>query len=146
MSGNREMQIIKVVIKPECRELHSPGGALMIALGHITTNYEKCVNEESNENVTYELTLKLIREASKTMTEVLEKKVQELLVERLGIVDIKTVTLEVNLEDDLGADSLDAVEIVIALEEEFGIEIPDTEAEKFKTVGDIVKYIKSLVK
>ena len=69
-------------------------------------------------------------------------KVKEIIVERLS-VDEKDVTQEASFIDDLGADSLDTVELVMALEEEFGIEIPDEEAEKFVTVGDAVKYIES---
>jgi acyl carrier protein len=69
-------------------------------------------------------------------------KVKEIIVERLS-VDEKDVTNEASFIDDLGADSLDTVELVMALEEEFGLEIPDEEAEKIITVGDAVKYIES---
>ncbi|HBM74462.1 MAG TPA: acyl carrier protein [Clostridiaceae bacterium] len=68
-------------------------------------------------------------------------KVKEIIVEQLG-VDPDDVTLESSFIDDLGADSLDIVELIMALEEEFDIEIPDEEAEKFPTVGDVVNYIK----
>ena len=67
-------------------------------------------------------------------------KVKEIIVERLS-VDEKDVAEEASFIDDLGADSLDTVELVMALEEEFGMEIPDEEAEKIATVGDAVKYI-----
>jgi acyl carrier protein len=70
------------------------------------------------------------------------EKVKEIIVERLS-VDEKDVTQEASFIDDLGADSLDTVELVMALEEEFGMEIPDEEAEKIATVGDAVKYIES---
>ncbi len=70
------------------------------------------------------------------------EKVKEIIVERLS-VDEKDVTKESSFIDDLGADSLDTVELVMALEEEFGLEIPDEEAEKIVTVGDAVKYIES---
>jgi acyl carrier protein len=70
------------------------------------------------------------------------QKVKEIIVERLS-VDEKDVTNEASFIDDLGADSLDTVELVMALEEEFGLEIPDEEAEKIVTVGDAVKYIES---
>jgi acyl carrier protein len=70
------------------------------------------------------------------------EKVKEIIVERLSI-DEKDVTKESSFIDDLGADSLDTVELVMALEEEFGLEIPDEEAEKIVTVGDAVKYIES---
>jgi acyl carrier protein len=70
------------------------------------------------------------------------EKVKEIIVERLS-VDEKDVTEGASFIDDLGADSLDTVELVMALEEEFGMEIPDEEAEKIVTVGDAVKYIES---
>lgn len=69
-------------------------------------------------------------------------KVKEIIVEQLG-VDDDDVTMESSFVDDLGADSLDIVELIMALEEEFDIEIPDEEAEKFPTVGDVVEYIKN---
>ena len=71
-----------------------------------------------------------------------EEKVKEIIVDQLG-VDEKQVTAEANFIDDLGADSLDTVELVMALEEEFDIEIPDEEAEKIATVQDATNYINS---
>jgi acyl carrier protein len=68
-------------------------------------------------------------------------KVKEIIVDQLG-VDADDVTMEASFLDDLGADSLDIVELIMALEEEFDLEIPDEEAEKFPTVGDVVEYIK----
>ncbi len=68
------------------------------------------------------------------------EKVKSIIVEQLG-VDESAVTPEASFIDDLGADSLDTVELVMALEEEFGIEIPDEDAEKIQTVGDVSKYI-----
>lgn len=70
------------------------------------------------------------------------EKVQEKVSEQLG-VDADEVLLESSFIDDLGADSLDIVELLMALEEEFDIEIPDEEAEKLVTVGDVVDYIKN---
>ena len=67
-------------------------------------------------------------------------KVKSIIVEQLG-VDEEEVTLAASFTDDLGADSLDIVELVMAFEEEFGIEIPDEEAEKISTVRDAVEYI-----
>ncbi|MGB4593153.1 MAG: acyl carrier protein [Coriobacteriia bacterium] len=67
-------------------------------------------------------------------------KVKEIIVEQLNVED-DDVTAEASFIDDLGADSLDIVELVMALEESFGISIPDEEAEGIKTVGDAVSYI-----
>lgn len=67
-------------------------------------------------------------------------KVKKIIVEQLG-VDESEVTLEASITDDLGADSLDQVELVMAFETEFNIDIPDEEAEKIKTVGDAVNRI-----
>ena len=68
-------------------------------------------------------------------------KVKEIVVEQLG-VDEEEVTEQASFVDDLGADSLDIVELVMALEEEFDLEIPDEDAEKIASVGDAVNYIK----
>ncbi|HTV72584.1 MAG TPA: acyl carrier protein [Candidatus Acidoferrales bacterium] len=68
------------------------------------------------------------------------EKVKKIIVEQLG-VDEAEVTPEASITDDLGADSLDQVELVMAFETEFNIDIPDEEAEKIKTVGDAVKKI-----
>ncbi|MGN0553877.1 MAG: acyl carrier protein [Oscillospiraceae bacterium] len=67
-------------------------------------------------------------------------KVKELIIDQLD-VDEDSVTAGANIQDDLGADSLDVVDLVMSLEEEFDIEIPDEAVENIKTVGDIVKYI-----
>ena len=72
----------------------------------------------------------------------LEEKVKKIIVDQLG-VDAAEVTPEASFIEDLGADSLDTVELVMALEEEFGLEIPDEEAEKIATVKDAVEYIKA---
>jgi len=76
------------------------------------------------------------------MADALFEKVRKIIVEQLGVEDDE-VTLESSFIDDLGADSLDIVELIMALEEEFDIEIPDSEAEKISTVGDAVEYIKN---
>lgn len=73
------------------------------------------------------------------MSDVFEK-VKKIIAEQLG-VDEGEISDESHFIDDLGADSLDTVELVMALEEEFGIEIPDEDAEKIQTVGDVKKYI-----
>ena len=69
-----------------------------------------------------------------------QDKVRSIIAEQLG-VKLEEVTPQASFIDDLGADSLDTVELVMALEEEFGIEIPDEDAEKMTTVADAVKYI-----
>ncbi len=74
------------------------------------------------------------------MDTVLEK-VKEVIGEQLGIDDLETIKPETTFIDDLGADSLDIVELIMALEEEFDMEIPEEEAEKITSVGDVVKYI-----
>ena len=72
------------------------------------------------------------------------EKIKNIIVEQLGVVET-SVTLDASFIDDLGADSLDIVELIMALEEEFDIEIPDEDAEKVVTVGDVVDYIKENV-
>ena len=71
----------------------------------------------------------------------LEDKVKEIIVEQLG-VNAEQVTPEASFIEDLGADSLDTVELVMAFEEEFGAEIPDEDAEKLTTVGNVIAYLK----
>lgn len=70
----------------------------------------------------------------------LEQKVRKVVAEQLGVEE-ETVTREADFREDLRADSLDVVELIMALEEEFNIEIPDEDAEKIKTVGDALDYI-----
>jgi acyl carrier protein len=74
------------------------------------------------------------------MAESTEERVREIIVNELG-VEPEKVTAEASFVEDLGADSLDTVELVMAFEEEFGIEIPDEDAENLQTVGDAVKYL-----
>lgn len=69
-------------------------------------------------------------------------KVKEIIVEQLG-VEADQIKLDSNFIDDLGADSLDTVELIMSFEEEFGVEIPDTDAEKIKTVKDVLDYIEA---
>lgn len=76
------------------------------------------------------------------MTEDITAKVKAIIAESLG-VDINEVTEQASFVNDLGADSLDTVELVMALEEQFGIEIPDEDAEKIQTVGQAIEYIKN---
>ncbi len=70
------------------------------------------------------------------------EKVKKIVVEQLGVEE-EEISMDSSFIDDLGADSLDIVELIMALEEEFDLEIPDSEAEKISTVGDIVDYIKN---
>lgn len=70
----------------------------------------------------------------------IEQRIKNIIVEQLG-VNADQVTPEAKFIEDLGADSLDTVELVMALEEEFGQEIPDEEAEKLQSVGDVIKHI-----
>ena len=70
------------------------------------------------------------------------EKVKEVIIEQLAVED-EAIKLETSFIDDLGADSLDIVELIMALEEEFDLQIPDSEAEKITTVGDVVEYIKN---
>jgi len=72
----------------------------------------------------------------------IEERVKEIIVEQLG-VEAGQVTERAKFVEDLGADSLDTVELVMALEEEFSLEIPDEDAEKITSVGDAVEYIKA---
>ncbi|CDD27636.1 acyl carrier protein [Clostridium sp. CAG:452] len=71
-------------------------------------------------------------------------KVKEIIVEQLGVAET-AITPDASFIDDLGADSLDIVELIMALEEEFDLEIPDADAEKVVTVNDVVEYIKDNV-
>jgi len=77
-------------------------------------------------------------------TEEIFDKVKEIIVEQLGVAE-NTVNLEASFIDDLGADSLDIVELIMSLEEEFDMEIPDADAEKIVSVSDVVDYIKANV-
>lgn len=71
------------------------------------------------------------------------EKVVEIIAEQLGVDNAEEITATTSLMDDLEADSLDAVEIIMSIEDEFGIEIPDEDAEGFKNIGDIVEYVET---
>jgi len=75
----------------------------------------------------------------------MKKRIVEIIATQLGI-DQADITPQANVVDDLGADSLDVVELIMALEEEFNLEIPDEEAEKIKNVQDIFTYMESVLK
>ena len=77
------------------------------------------------------------------MSEEIMEKISKVIVEKLGVKEEK-VTPEATFVDDLGADSLDQVELIMALEDAFDIEIPDEEAEKLKKVQDVIDYVKNL--
>jgi len=92
----------------------------------------------SAESVFLNSALQRLQEEEKIMA--VADKVKSIIAEQLGVKP-EEVTPAASFIDDLGADSLDTVELVMALEEEFGIEIPDEDAEKMTTVGDAIKYI-----
>lgn len=71
------------------------------------------------------------------------EKVVSIIADQLGLDDVSEITRNTSLIKDLEADSLDAVEIIMGIEDEFGIEIPDDEAENFKNIGDIVNYVEA---
>jgi acyl carrier protein len=75
------------------------------------------------------------------MADNIEAKVKEIIVNELG-VEPEKVTTDASFVEDLGADSLDTVELVMAFEEEFGMEIPDEDAEQLQTVGDAINYLR----
>ena len=75
--------------------------------------------------------------------EELLEKVTEIVIDQLGYVDKKQITPTTSIVDDLAADSLDCIELVMALEEEFGISIPERDAESLKTINDVVDYLVS---
>jgi acyl carrier protein len=75
------------------------------------------------------------------MSEAVEAKVREIIINELG-VEPEKVTDDASFVEDLGADSLDTVELVMAFEEEFGIDIPDEDAEQMRTVGDAIQYMR----
>jgi acyl carrier protein len=75
----------------------------------------------------------------------IEQRVKDIIVEQLGVKPDQVVPAAKFIED-LGADSLDTVELVMALEEEFGIEVPDEQAEKLQSVGDVIKYVEDAQK
>ncbi|QQY09152.1 MAG: acyl carrier protein [Candidatus Xiphinematobacter sp.] len=71
----------------------------------------------------------------------IEEKVKDIIVEQLG-VNLEQITPSASFIEDLGADSLDTVELVMAFEEEFSVDVPDEDAERLKTVGDVIQYIR----
>ena len=94
------------------------------------------------ENINIEISINILN--IKIMSEI-ESKVKEIIVEKLG-VDEAEVKPEASFTNDLGADSLDTVELIMEFEKEFGVTIPDNDAEKITTVGDAVAYIQEHAK
>lgn len=89
---------------------------------------------------------KRMKEKRKKLKEgIMEERIKAIIAEQLG-VELRDVTPQVSLSEDLGMDSLDGVELTMSLEEEFNIEVPDEDAEKLLTPGDIVRYIEEKVK
>lgn len=73
------------------------------------------------------------------------EKIKEIIADQLALDDAEEIKMETSMMEDLDADSLDAVEVIMAIEDEFDIEIEDEDAESFKNIGDIVTYVKSKV-
>ena len=73
------------------------------------------------------------------------ERIREIIAEQLNIDDVEEITMDTSLTKDLEADSLDAVEIIMAIEDEYGIEIPEEEAEQFQVVRNLVKYVEEQV-
>ncbi|PKK97539.1 MAG: acyl carrier protein [Tenericutes bacterium HGW-Tenericutes-3] len=77
------------------------------------------------------------------MLHMIFKRIKEMIVEELNVPEEK-ITMEARLAEDLGADSIDAVELIMNIEDEFSIQVSDEEAQNIKTVGDLVKYVEAL--
>ena len=123
--AGRRLEWVKTVMRSVTKEV-LPGGC----------NFRYCIGlgspiSVSGPNQTYLMSDKPI-----------EERVKEIIVKELS-VNPEQVTSTASFIEDLGADSLDTVELVMAFEEEFGVEVPDEEAEKLQTVGDVVKYIEA---
>lgn len=71
------------------------------------------------------------------------EKIKEILAEQFDIEDLSTLNANTNIEDDLGADSLDVVEVLMSIEDEFKVEIPDEEIENIRTIGELATYIEN---
>lgn len=71
------------------------------------------------------------------------EKIKEILAEQFDVEEMSSLTMNTNIADDLGADSLDVVEVLMSIEDEFSVEIPDEKIETIKTIGDLVSYIES---
>ena len=114
-------------------------------LANLCFHLQNGLPELVNRSLTvYTEELKTTEEGDFKDSEEIFDKVKEIIIEQLGVPET-AITTEASFIDDLGADSLDIVELIMALEEEFDLEIPDSDAEKVVTVGDVVEYIKDNV-
>jgi acyl carrier protein len=107
----------------------------LVRQGSVLTPETKKSKKESHPNF-----FTKIGEGGAIVEKTVERRAIEIIVEQLGVSE-EEVTMEASFIDDLGADSLDLVELIMAMEEEFGIEISDEDAEKIQTVQDVVNYI-----
>lgn len=126
----------------EVTEITKKGLALDTKLNKLTTAMSKIFKPRWLKQFTAELKIAfnyIFR--GKTNMSTIEERVKKIVVEQLGVKD-EEASPEASFVDDLGADSLDTVELVMALEEEFDMEIPDEEAEKIRTIQQAIDYIK----
>ena len=109
--------------------------------------YEKiCQNDKKCVPLQPEfLIIRIFNNLNFTIISEIESKVKEIIVDKLGVEE-ENVTPEASFTNDLGADSLDTVELIMEFEKEFGINIPDDKAETIQTVGDAIKYIEENAK
>jgi acyl carrier protein len=123
-----------------------PEGSNPTARSFCVKNERKIANCFTCDAATREVSLPLSTTPTEFMADkTTEEKVKDIIVEQLG-VNPEQVTPQASFIEDLGADSLDIVELVMAFEEEFSVEVPDEDAEKLQTVGDVVKYIEERAK
>ena len=113
----------------------------IIYIDDLNSNYNVCINCGFHFNIGVKTRINHIFDENSFVY--MFEKIRSIISEQLSIDDVDTITLDTSLTEDLEADSLDAVEVIMALEDEFGIEIPDEEAEHFKTIGDICKFIEN---
>jgi len=107
----------------------------LVKNAYLTSNYPITIDKKAFSNYNYDN----IHRRSETM---IFDKVKDIIMEELGVEEDK-VLMESNLSEDLGADSLDAIELIMAVEEAFDIEIPDNEATKIRLVSDIINFLEA---
>ena len=110
------------------------------ALRKLSVSPQLFLEQVANIQAQFHFKATLVRSDMSTNEQSIERTIKELIIKQLG-KDEKPVTLESSFVNDLGADSLDVVELVMELEDEFDVSIPDEDAEKMQTVGDAVKFI-----